>query len=168
MPCYTCAIYRTPLYIRSVLKVYKKRFSWRRFAQKFFGEKKLCAELGTPMIKPWLVGSSSRLNAEFRNIDWNPCLYVRGGQSNKLATLSNLTEIKMVITTNETVKNVSSIFLHIYAFTHLKVLKQERPTQTISSQLNTSKTETTSSSSHCIWSEAAILDFWRETLLYRC
>jgi len=45
----------------------------------------------------------------------------------------------MVITINETVKNVSSIFLHIYAFTHLKVLKQERPTQTISSQLNSSK-----------------------------
>jgi hypothetical protein len=30
-----------------------------------------------------------------------------------------------------------AFFLHV--FTHLKVLKQERPTQTISSQLDTSK-----------------------------
>jgi hypothetical protein len=62
----------------------------------------------------------------------------------------------MAITSNETVKNVSSIFLHV-CFTHLKVLEQEGPTQTISSQLNTSKQK--QQVSHPIVSEAAILDF---------
>jgi hypothetical protein len=48
-------------------------------------------------------------------------------------------------------------FFSTYAFTHLKVLEQERPTQTISSQLNTSKQK--QQVSHPIVSEAAILDF---------
>jgi hypothetical protein len=47
-------------------------------------------------------------------------------------------------------------FFSTYAFTHLKVLKQERPTQTISSQLGTSKQKQVP---HPIVSEAAILDF---------